>query len=72
LFVSVAGFAQLLSTARRVELRQQLKDGARNIAGQDHQRFTSVHLAREAKRGSSQLRRLLVGWLWRAETVLTE
>jgi hypothetical protein len=55
-----------------VGLRQRFQDSARNIAGQDYQRFTSVHLAREEERGGSQLRRLLVKWLWPAETVLTE
>jgi TM2 domain-containing membrane protein YozV len=60
LFVSVAGFAQLLNAGIRAELRQQFKDSAGNIAGENYQRFTSVHLAREEKRGSSQLRRLVV------------
>ena len=54
LFVSVAGLAQLLNTVRRAELRQHFKDSAGNIAGQDYQRFTSVLLVREEKRGGSR------------------
>jgi hypothetical protein len=63
---------QLFNTVRRVELRQQFKDSAGNIAGHDYQRFISAYLAREEERGGSQLGRLLAEWLRLAETVLTE
>jgi len=64
---------QLLNTVRRVEqLRQQFKDSAGNIAGHHYQRFASAYLAREDKRGSSKLGRLLAERLQPTEAMLTD